>query len=300
MKLLITGATGLVGSHIHELCREKGIDINYLTTSRDKIENSPGFQGFYWSPENGTLDENCFEGVDKIIHLAGASVAKRWTEKHRQAILDSRIDTAGLLFKAISKKKHHISQFISASAIGLYPSSISHLYDEKSTETADNFLGKVVDEWEAAADQFEELGIAVTKVRVGLVLAENEGMLPEIKKPVQNYVGSALGSGKQWQSWIHVEDLARLFLFVAEEEHSGVFNGVAPHPVKQKNLIKCVAKELDKPLFLPPVPGFVLKTVLGEMATIILSSQLVMSKRLDPLGFSFKFHHLENAVSDLV
>lgn len=300
MKLLITGVTGLIGNHIRELCREKKIDINYLTTSRDKIESTSGYHGFYWNPKTGEIDKNCLEDVDKIIHLAGASVAQRWTKKHRKDILDSRIDTANLLFKLLSENKNHITQFISASAIGIYPNSISHLYDEDSDEVGKDFLSEVVQKWETAADQFKNLGLEVTKVRIGLVLAEKGGILAEIKKPIQNYVGAPLGNGNQWQSWIHISDLARLFVFVAEEEHSGIFNAVAPQPVKQKNLIKCVAEHLNKPILFPKVPGFILKIVLGEMATMILASQLVVSKRLEPLGFTFHFHHLENAVKDLV
>lgn len=300
MKLLVTGATGLIGSQFCELCKEKGYAINYLTTHKGKIEDKPDYKGFYWNPENGEIDPECLEGVDKIIHFAGASVAQRWTKKHRKEILSSRIKTANLLRDLLSKKENQVTQFISASAIGIYPSSLSKLYDESSKEEADDFLGLVVQEWEKEADEFRQLGVGVSKLRIGLVLSADSGFLAEIKNPIKYYVGSALGSGNQWQSWIHIEDLASLFLFVAEEELEGVFNAVAPNPVKQKYLINCIAKALKKPILLPPVPGFLLKTALGDMATVITSSQLVVSERWEGEGFVFKYTQVQSAIRDLV
>lgn len=300
MKLLVTGATGLIGSQFCELCEEKGYAVNYLTTRKEKIEDKPNYKGFYWDPKNGKIDPDCIDGVDKIIHFAGASVAQRWTKKNRKQILSSRIKTANLLRDLLSKKENQITQFISASAIGIYPSSLSKLYDESSAEEADDFLGLVVQEWEKEADEFRKLGVAVAKLRIGLVLSTDSGFLAEIKKPVQYYVGSPLGSGNQWQSWIHIADLAELFLFVAEEELEGVFNAVAPNPVKQKFLINCIAKALKKPILLPPVPGFLLKTALGDMATVITSSQLVVSNRWEAEGFVFKYTQVQSAVRDLV
>lgn len=300
MKLLITGATGLIGTQLCQLCRDKGIAVNFLSRSREKIDRREYGTGFLWNPKTGEIDGDCLEDVDKIIHLAGASVAKRWTNAQRKAIMNSRINSAGLLFDLLSKKENHITQFISASAVGIYPDSWSQLYDEDSEQKDDGFLGHVVEEWEKAADQFKELGIGVTKIRIGLVLAEKGGMLAELEKTVKNYVGSNLGSGDQWQSWIHIEDLARLFLFTAENEVGGIFNAVAPHPVKHKYLMKAVANQLDRPLILPSVPEFALKTLLGDMASMITGSQLIQSKRLDSAGFEFKYPRLENALKDLL
>lgn len=300
MKLLITGVTGLIGGQLAKECEQNGIAINYLTTHKNKIENSPQYKGFYWNPETGEIDKECIEGVDKIIHLAGASVAKRWTQKRRKEILASRIKSADLLRSLIKESDNTVTQFISASAIGIYPDSMSKLYDEDSTEKSNDFLGLVVQEWETAADEFKELGIEVTKIRIGLVLAANGGFLKEIKKPVQYYAGSCLGSGNQWQSWIHIEDLARIFLFVAENELTGVFNAVSPNPVKQKFLIKCIADQLDKKIILPAVPKLVLRATLGEMSSMITSSQLVMSKRLRSHNFHFHFPHLKAAVRDIL
>lgn len=300
MKLLITGATGLVGSEIQRLCKENSYEIHYLTTRKEKIIDQPGIKGFYWNPKKGEIDENCIDGVDKIIHLAGASVAQRWTKQHRKEIISSRISSTSLLYDLLKRKENQITQIVAASAIGIYPDSISKLYDEKTTVFSEDFLGQVVQEWEKENKKFENLGVMVSIIRTGLVLSNKGGFLAEVKKPIQFFAGSNLGNGEQWQSWIHIEDLARMYLFLAEEELSGVFNGVAPNPVKQENLIKSIAHSLKRPIILPSVPGFMLKMVLGEMSSMILSSQLVVSKRWEEEGFIFNFTQVDAALENLL
>ncbi|SHI38873.1 hypothetical protein SAMN04488096_101400 [Mesonia phycicola] len=300
MKVLITGATGLVGSEIVKLCQKENIAVNYLTTSKDKIKNQSDFKGFYWNPKKGEIDSNCLNGVDKIINLVGASVSKPWTPSHKKAIIDSRVDSANLLFNTLKNNSHEITQIVSASAIGIYPDSLTTLYKEDYSGKADNFLGDVVVKWEASVDQFEKLGVDVAKIRIGLVLSENGGALPHIQKVVENYVGSPLGSGKQWQSWIHIEDLARIFIFAIHKNLDGVFNAVAPNPVSNKKLTYAIAKIVEKPIILPKVPAFVLKTLLGERSTLVLSSQLVSNSKLDALGFVYYFDHVGPALENLL
>ncbi len=300
MKFLVSGATGLIGQHICAVLRAQGHTINYLTTNRDKIEHTPEYQGYFWNPTTGEIDVDCLKDVDKIIHLAGASIAKRWTKKRKKEIIASRIQSARLLFEFLEKTDNQVTQFLSASAIGIYPSSLSNLYDEFSTECASDFLGLVVKEWEAEADRFKTIGVEVTKVRIGLVLANESGFLAEMKRVVGLGLGASLGSGSQWQSWIHISDLARLFVYLAEEELAGLYNAVAPNPTKQKRLLKCLAKELHVSFFLPPIPKSALKIVLGDMANMVTSSQLVMSKRLQGTDFTFEYKHAEKAIKNLV
>ncbi|WP_373059820.1 TIGR01777 family oxidoreductase [Zunongwangia sp. H14] len=300
MRVLITGATGLIGSEISRRCQEKDIDVHYLTTSKSKIEKKEQYKGFYWNPSKGEIDLNALEGVSAIINLVGASIAKPWTEKNKKIILNSRIESAMLLFDTLSKNKHSIDQFISASAIGIYPSSKEKLYAEDDTGVDDSFVGKVVVKWESAVNNFQDLGIDVAKLRIGLVLAENGGMLEKLKQPVGFNAGAPLGDGKQWQSWIHIEDLANIFIHALENELAGTYNAVAPNPVTNKELVKCVAKTMGKSVWLPNVPAVVLKTLLGEMSTILLSSQLVSNNKIESTGFSFKFTHLSNALQDLL
>ncbi|MDT0689532.1 TIGR01777 family oxidoreductase [Salegentibacter sp. F188] len=300
MRVLITGATGLIGSHVTNLCHEKGIDVHYLTTSRSKIEKKKNYKGFYWNPKEDNIDLASLDGVNAIINLVGASIAKRWTKEYKREIIESRTETAKLLFDTLSHSDHSIEQFISASAIGIYPSSLEKLYFEDDDGIDDSFVGKVVVKWESAVNNFQDIGIDVTKIRIGLVLAPKGGILQKLKDPVGFNVGSPLGSGKQWQSWIHIEDLAQIFVHTLENELAGTYNAVAPNPVTNKELVKCVAKHMDKSVWLPNVPAFVLQTVLGEMSTIVLSSQLVSNKKIESTGYTFKYAHLSKALEDLL
>jgi len=299
MKLLITGATGLVGQALTKMLLDRGDSVNYLTTSQSKIKDKENYKGFLWNTRTKEIDQSCFEGVSAIINLAGASVAEPWTKEHKKAILDSRLDSLNLLKKTLSEIDHDIKHLATASAIGVYPSSPTKLYDEDEKNLSNEFLGDVVQQWEAAADQFEDLNIGVAKLRIGVVLAENGGALEKMAKPIRNYVGAPLGNGQQWQSWIHINDLARLFCYIIDDEISGVYNAVAPNPVKNKELTKAIAHELNKPLFLPPVPKFVIKSILGEMAKIVLGSQLVSADKIQHEGFVFEHANLEKALEDI-
>ena len=300
MRILITGATGLIGQEIVKLCHKKDIAVNYLTTSKSKIKQQENYQGFYWNPKTQDIDTNCFDGVDAIVHLAGATVSKRWTPAYKKEILSSRIEGTQLLINALKGETHTIKQVVSASAIGIYPDSLMHYYDETFNDFDASFLSNVVQQWEYAVDGFSQVGITVSKVRIGLVLSNKGGALQEMVKPIKFGLGAAFGSGKQWQSWIHINDLARIFLYVLENKLSGVYNGVAPNPVTNLELTKTIAKVLGKPLFLPNIPKFFMKLVLGDMHTLLFDSQRVSSKKIEDKGFQFKAHHLQPALEDLL
>lgn len=300
MRILITGATGLVGSEITRLCHERGIKVNFLTTSKGKIQKGETYRGFYWNPSTGEIDTKCLEGVGAIINLAGANVFQPWTDSNKKKILNSRIDSLNLLYKTLKENSHEVGQVVSASAIGIYPSSRTKMYEENCPEVADNFLGEVSAKWEAAADTFKELNLKLAKVRIGIVLSADGGALPQIMKPVKFNLGAPLGSGKQWQSWIHVRDLARLFLYTISNGLTGTYNGVAPNPATNSELTKEVANALGKKVWLPKVPGLALKTVMGEMSSVVLGSQLVSSKKIQEEGFSFNYVNLRPAINDLL
>lgn len=300
MKVLVTGATGLVGQAIVKVLGQKGIPVNYLTTSKVKITSTEDFQGFYWNPAKGEIDLDCFENVQAIINLAGASIAKRWTPNYRKKILSSRIDSLRTLRKGLEQSgNREVECLISASAIGIYPDSFSEYYDEDQRKMDDGFLGGVVQKWEAEADTFEKLKIGVAKIRIGLVLSNNGGALPKMAQPVKKFVGAPLGSGEQWQSWIHIEDLAHMFVFAVENNLKGVYNGVAPNPVTNTKMIKELAKIMDMPLWLPNVPAFFLKAILGKMSTLVLASQRVSSKKIEEEGFSFQYVNICQALKSL-
>ena len=300
MKVLITGATGLIGQEIVAICHAKNIEVNYLTTSRNKLETKDNYRGFYWNLKDGEIDASCLQGVDAIINLVGASIAKRWTTAYKKEVISSRVDTASLLFNTLKNNKHNVKHIVSASAIGIYADSQTNYYEEDSTEFGEGFLTKVVSLWEDAVDKFKTLNLKVSKIRIGLVLSEKGGALPEIVKPIKFGLGAAFGTGNQWQSWIHVNDLAHLFLYVSDKGIDGVINGVSPNSVSNYELTKTAATVLGRPLILPNIPKFVMKLALGDMHTILFESQRVSSKKIENLGFSFQYHHLESALEDLL
>lgn len=299
MRVLITGATGLIGTKITELCHEKGIDVNFLTHSKDKLENRDNYKGFYWNPNKGEIDTACLERVGTIINLAGANIFQPWTKKNKQKILNSRLNSLNLLYKTLNENEHQVGQLISASAVGIYPSSTQVMHYESEDKVSESFLGQVAHRWELAANQFEEIGLRVAKVRIGLVLSNEGGALPQMERPIKYNVGAALGSGTQWQSWVHIQDLARIFLHILQNGLTGVYNGVAPNPVTHEDLMQQLARTMDKSLWLPKIPSFLLKTVMGEMSSVVLESQLVSSKKIQETGFSFYFVNLKAAFDDL-
>ncbi|NRA91251.1 MAG: TIGR01777 family protein [Psychroserpens sp.] len=299
-KVLITGATGLIGRKIVEICHQRNWTVHYLTTSKHKLENRDNYKGFLWNPTQQEIDHNCFEGVDAIINLVGASISKRWTSAYKKEILESRTQSAALLFKTIEAHNFPVQQIVSASAIGIYPSSQTNYYKEHTEVLSNSFLGEVVEQWESAVDQYHSIGIKVAKIRIGLVMASEGGALPEIVKPIKIGAGAAFGDGQQWQSWIHIQDLAHMFIYAVENNLTGIYNGVAPNPVSNSELTKVVAKVLQKPLFLPNIPKFMMKLLLGEMHMLLFESQRVSSAKIEQTGFEFRYHHIEPALENLL
>jgi len=300
MTVLITGATGLIGREIVKQCHDKGFNVHYLTTSKSKLATESNYKGFFWNPNNNEIDHSCFDGVSTIINLVGASISKRWTKPYKKEILESRTKTAQLLQDIIRLYNYNIKHVVSASAIGIYPSSFTNYYDEAYDQNSDSFLGTVVAQWEDAIDGFKELGCKVAKIRIGLVLARQGGALPEIIKPIKFGAGAAFGNGKQWQSWIHVTDLANIFLHVVAHKLEGVYNGVAPNAVTNSELTKTVAKVLHRPLIMPNIPTPLMKLILGEMHMLLFESQRVSSDKIKAKGFYFKYANLKPALIDIL
>ncbi|MCK0190198.1 TIGR01777 family oxidoreductase [Arenibacter sp. F20364] len=300
MKVLVTGATGLVGSEIVDLCKQNNIPVNYLTTRRDKIVSQKDYNGFYWNPNKNEIDLKCFNGVTTIINLAGSSISKRWTRNNKKKILNSRVNSLRTLLGAIPKDgANSIKTLVSASAIGIYPNSLSQYYKEDEEKVDDSFLGEVVSVWEQEVDAFEKLNIQTAKIRIGLVMSNKGGALPEMAKPVKYYMGAAMGSGNQWQSWIHLRDLGRVFLHVISKDLTGIYNAVAPNPVTNVKLTKEIARVLGKPLFLPNIPKIVMRLVLGEMSYLLFASQRVSSKKIEDSGFYFIYPNICRALENI-
>ena len=300
MKVLITGATGLIGTELVSLLLQNGINVNYLTTSKNKIVNELNYNGFYWSPEQGIIDENCLMGVDSIINLAGANISKRWTNSYKQEIIESRLLSSALLFKAVKSNPNQVKQIVSASGTSIYPNSDTIIFDENSTQVNDNFLGNVVVKWEESADKFATLGLKVCKLRTGIVLSSKGGALVEMLKTIKLGLGSSFGSGKQIQSWIHIHDIAALYYFAINNNLEGVYNAVSPNPVTNEELTFSIAKVLKKLLFMPNIPKFIMKLILGEMHELLFENRHLSANKIIDEGFVFKFKTIDNALKNIL
>lgn len=295
-KILITGASGLIGARLTSRLLDKGYQVAHLGRSKKSGE----VQSFVWNPAKGTFDAEAMNGVDVVINLAGAGVAdKRWTAKRKQMILDSRIDSVNLLAEMV--KDSTVETVIGASAIGYYGMSTDQESFEESHAPGSDFLSQVTHAWEKTYTQIEDQGKRLVNLRIGIVLAKEGGALQAIVKPIRYFAGAPLGDGKQMLSWIHIEDLCEMFLYAIENKHvNGVYNAVSPNPVSNKQITKTVAKEIKRPILLPFVPAFALKMVLGEMASIVLGGSVVSSKKIEASGFNFSFSEIEEALHDLL
>jgi uncharacterized protein (TIGR01777 family) len=299
MKVLVTGATGLIGSELVSLLLQNGISVNYLTTSKNKIVNELNYNGFYWSPEKGIIDENCLMEVDSIINLAGANISKRWTNSYKQEIIESRLLSSALLFKAIKNNPNQVKQIVSASGTSIYPNSDKVIYDENSTQVNNSFLGNVVVKWEESVDKFASLGLKVCKLRTGIVLSTKGGALVEMLKTIKIGLGSSFGSGKQIQTWIHIHDIASLYYFAIKNDLDGVYNAISPNPVSNEELTFTIAKVLKKPLFMPNIPKFIMKLILGEMHELLFENRNLSAKKIIDKGFVFKYKTIDEALKNI-
>ena len=300
MNILITGATGLIGRKLTNDLLLNGYAVNYLTTRKSQIKSNSKINGYYWNPEKNIIDLECFKNVDTIINLAGSNIAKRWSDSNKLEILNSRIKSLNLLKHSISNNKINIKKIISASAIGIYPSSVDNVYKENESLISDSFLGMVVCQWESAVNSFKDLEIDVAIVRIGLVLSRDGGILSKSILPIQYGFGSFFGNGNQWQSWIHFQDISNIFYHILKYDLSGVFNGVSPNPVTNKTFTKKIAKFLNRPLLLPNLKKWMMRLLLGEMHTIIFESQNVSCEKLTKSKFKFKFDNFDQAIADLL
>ena len=300
MKILITGATGLIGKKLTSDLLSKGYSVNYLTTRNSQIKSSNKINGYYWNPEKEIIDLECFKDVDTIINLAGSNIAKRWSRSNKLKILKSRTQSLNLLKDSILKNNLNIKKIISASAIGIYPSSFDRVYTENTNLISSSFLGKVVREWELAVNSFNDLKIEIAIVRIGLVLSKDGGILSKSLFPIKFGVGSFFGSGMQWQSWIHIQDISNIFCHILKNDLVGIFNGTSPNPITNKEFTIKLSKFLNRPLIFPNLPKWLMSLILGEMHIIIFESQNITCNRLSQTKFNFKFDNFDHAIADLL
>lgn len=297
-KILITGASGLIGKKLTTTLLEKNYDVVHL----GRGAKHGAVKHYQWDVDRNYIEKGALDNVDVIIHLAGAGIAdEKWTEKRKREILESRTYSTRLIFNELKKGGHQVKTFISASAIGYYGFGDSEKLFTEDDAPGTDFLAYVVKKWEEEVDEIAALNIRVAKIRIGIVLSMQGGALAEIAKPVNNYVGAPLGTGDQYISWIHIDDLCAMFeTAINDPRYIGAFNGVAHQPVTNRELTKAIAKVLQKPLIVPFVPAFALRIVFGEMANLILKGNKVSNEKIERLGFQFRYDTLDAALSNLL
>jgi uncharacterized protein (TIGR01777 family) len=295
--ILITGATGMVGTKIISALQQAGHTIAILSRKDNKI---PGIKTYIWDVEQHNIDIRCMDGIDTIIHLAGENIAaKKWTAKRKKQIIDSRVLSTHLLYKAIKETSASIKTFISASAVGYYGDCGEEILTEESA-SGYGFMAECCKEWEEAVDKGKSYGIRIVKFRIGVVLAKGEGALSSLEKPVKFFVGAPLGSGKQWVPWVHVDDIVAMFVNAVDNTlFAGAYNACAPFPVTNKTLTKSIALQLRRPIWPFNVPESILKVILGEMSEVIFISTNTSAQKLLSADFKFKYTQLQDALSDI-
>jgi uncharacterized protein (TIGR01777 family) len=302
--VLITGGTGLIGKALTALLISNGYEVIIFSRSA-RTSDTKSVSYAVWDVNKGTIDIAAIQKSDYIIHLAGAGVAdKRWTKKRKQEIVESRTKSGELLVKTLRENENKVKALISSTAIGWYgPDNNVSLKNgfKEDAPSYDDFLGNTCLQWEQSTRSLESFGKRLAYLRTGIVLSNDGGALKEFKRPVKFGIAAILGGGKQMISWIHIEDICRMYIYALENEISGVFNAVAPKPVSNKTLTLKLATKMKGSFFIPiHVPSFILKIVLGEMSIEVLKSATVNDNKIREAGFRFVFPTIDAALSDLI
>jgi len=302
--ILITGGTGLIGTALTPMLLSKGYEVIILTRQTDQ-QNTGAVKYANWNVESGMIDKDAIARADYIIHLAGANVGdKRWTKKRKKEIVESRVKSGELIAKALSEIPNKVQCVLSASGIGWYgpDTKISRQkgFNENDSHSND-FLGEVCEQWEESLKPVEALGKRLVIFRQGIVLSNEGGAFSEFKKPLKFGIAAILGSGTQMLSWVHIEDLCRMYIYALENNFRGIFNAVAPSVISNKNFTLQLAKKARGKFFISIyVPSFVLKIVLGEMSIEVLKSATVSCEKIKSSGFQFSYPSIEAAFNNLI
>ncbi len=305
MKVAITGATGFVGSRLVEKLKAEGHQILVLTRNQERAKRIfpastfPNLEVFAYRPTESGDWQQSIADFDAVVNLAGEPIAERWTPEHKKAILESRQLGTRKIVEAIALADPKPSVLINASAIGYYGTSETATFDEDSPGGND-FLAEVCKKWEAEAQKVKEAGVRLVILRTGIVLDKDGGALAKMLPPFKLFAGGPLGSGRQWFSWIHRDDLVNLIVEALKRpDIEGTFNATAPNPVRMNQFCQTLGEVMNRPSWLP-VPAFALETLLGEGAKVVLEGQQVLPKKIQSIAFQYQYPTLKSALEGII
>ncbi len=304
--VLISGGTGLIGSHLVNYLLQKDYDIIILSRRKNQTSDNPKISYSFWNVKDKIIDPEVVQKADHIIHLAGAGVVdKKWTREYKNLIIDSRVKSAELIISCLAENNHNVKTFVSASAIGWYGKDEKPLIRKEGfvegDPASDDFLGKTCVLWEEASSRVTDFGIRLARLRTGIVLSNQGSAFERYKAPLKFGIAPILGNGKQVVSWIHIDDLCRMYCEAIKNENlNGSYNAVAPEPSTQKEIIIKLGQKIRNKFFIPVyVPAFMIKLVFGKRSIEILKSETVSDKKIKSIGFTFLYPSLEAAINDL-
>jgi len=297
LKILIFGGSGNIGKFLAKKLIDRNFEVINISRNINKSKNSLPFVSNHLElNDSQTLLQN-FKDSDAIVNLAGFPISEKWTAENKKLMYDSRIDTTNYIVDLINQSNKSLT-FVSTSAIGFYGSRQDEFLQENSS-SGNDFMSKICVDWEKSAKKVNE-NIRLVIPRIGIVLEKNSGALPKMLLPFKLFAGGKLGSGHQWMSWIHIEDLVNLFVeIIINDKYNGIVNAVSPNPITNSDFTKAISKVMKRPA-IAPVPEFALKLILGESSALVLNSQKVLPQVANSHKFIYKFEEVENALLDLI
>lgn len=298
--VLITGGTGMIGSALIAQLKAKGYFIHVLSRSVPE-EKTEGERTFRWDPSNGQIDTAAFKGVDGVVHLAGAGIAdQRWTESRKRILLESRTKSAELLKNQMRQSSRNFRFFITASGSNFYGTETTDHIFKESDDPGSDFLAQVCIEWERAAFEANPTD-RICAIRTAMVLSASGGALEKLAAPTKWGFGAALGNGKQYTPWVHIDDLVEIYIKAIEDERmTGAYNAVANQHLTQREMTKAIAYAYNRKIWLPNVPGWALRIMLGEMSNMLLKGSRLSNEKLLDLGLKFRYPRIDTALNDLI
>jgi uncharacterized protein len=298
--VLISGGTGLVGTRLTALLQAQGYSVSYLSRTKTMI---PNVKVYRWDIAKGYIEEGALENADHLVLLAGAGIAdERWTTNRKKELLESRVEGIELLARELQSRSYNIKSCVAASGIGFYGANTDNEHLTEESVSGNDFIAHLTRSWEKSSQLIGNIGIRTAILRIGIILTNKGGALPKMSQTSRFGIGSALGSGKQWVSWVHIDDICGMIIDgLNNTAWNGVFNAVSPNPVTNDTFQRQICEVLERPYWLPNVPEIILKLMLGEMANLIIGGNYVLNHKIAKISdFEYQYPQLDKALEDLL